>query len=150
MKKTQKQAMAIGGGIAALAAAAAGVYMMTGKNSKNRKKVTAWAGKMQKDVVKELHKVEKASKATYNQVVDTVAKNYKGLKQVSAPELALATAELKKSWDVIQAEMAGAAKVVRRVVPKAKKSVARAVKVNKKATPKKTAKKAPKKTAKKR
>lgn len=150
MKKSQKKALAIGGSLAALAAAAAGVYMMTGKNAKNRKKVAAWGEKMRKDVIKELHRAEKNSQATYNQVVDTVAKQYKGLKNVSGPELAATTAELKKSWDLIKSELENAGKTVRKIVPKAKKSVARAVKVTKKAMTKKAIKKAVKKAAKKR
>ncbi len=81
MKKSQKQAIAIGAGVAALAAAATGVYFMTGKNAKNRKKVAKWMGDMQKDVVQELNKAGKASQAVYNKTVDTVAKNYAGLKK---------------------------------------------------------------------
>lgn len=131
MKKSQKKAVAVGAGLAALAATAAGVYFMTGKNAKNRKKVAAWAGKMQKDVVKELRKVEKASRANYHKVVDAVAKNYKGMKNVSTAELAAAAAELKSHWSTIQDDLKSAAKTVRRVVPKAAKSAARKVSVKK-------------------
>ena len=140
MKKSQKKAVAVGAGIAALAAAAAGVYFMTGKNAKNRKKVAAWAGKMQKDVVRELNKVQKASRDNYHKIVDQVAKNYKGLKSVSPAELAAVAAQMKGHWASIQNEMKSAAKTVRRVVPKAAKSKARKVAV--KRVLKKTAKKA--------
>lgn len=139
----QKKALAVGAGIAALAAAATGVYMLTGKNAKNRKKVAKWAGDMQKDVVKELGKAKKVTKTTYNKVVDGAAKNYRGLKNVSAAELAAVAAELKAGWDNISADVAATSKAVRRVVPKVAKKVARRV-------AKKTVKKAVKKSARRR
>ncbi len=146
MKKTQKKALAVGAGLAAVAAAAAGVYMFTGKNAKNRKKVSKWVGDMQKDVVTELNKAGKATKATYSKVVDTVSKNYKGLKNVSTEELAMVAAELKNSWDHISEELGNASKTVKRVVPKAAKTIAKKVNVG---TAKKVVKKATKKVAKK-
>lgn len=130
MRKAQKQGLAVAGGIAALAAAATTVYFMTGKHAKNRKKVAKWADNMRKDVVKELSKAGKASQATYNKAIDVVTKNYKGLKNVSATELALAAAELKSNWDMVRSQMDGAMTTVRRIAPKATKSVARKVKVN--------------------
>lgn len=143
MKKTQRQAIAVGAGLAAVAAAAAGVYLFTGKNAKNRKKVAKWASDMQHDVVKELNKAGKHTKASYQQIVDKVAKNYKGLKNVSATELAQMAAELKSHWDTISTEVGKASVAVKKVV---KKSVAKTA--AKKAT-KKAVKKAAKKTTKK-
>lgn len=126
MKKRQKQALAVGAGVAALAAAAAGVYMLTGKNAKNRKKLAKWAGDMQKDVVKELKSVNRATQTAYNQAVDTVAKNYKTLRKVGAADLAVAASELKKNWKNIQREMDQARKTVKKLAPK--KTVRRAAK----------------------
>lgn len=140
MKKTQKQAIAVGAGLAAVAAAAAGVYMLTGKNAKNRKKLAKWATDMQKDVIKELNKAGKHTKASYQKVVDNVAKNYKGLKNVSATELAQVAAELKTHWDTISSEVSKASTVVKKAAKKVAKKVP-AKKVVKKAT-KKVAKKA--------
>ncbi|HEX3095764.1 MAG TPA: hypothetical protein VHQ20_01450 [Patescibacteria group bacterium] len=150
MKKQQKKALAVGAGVAALAAAAAGVYMMTGKNAKNRKKVAKWADDLKKDVVKELDKAGKVSKATYEKVVDTAAKNYAGLKTVKAPELAALASELKGHWDNISGELEKASKSVRKVVPKTAKKVAKEVKaVVAKSGAKKAVKKAVKKVTKK-
>lgn len=147
MKKSQKQALAVGAGLAAVAAAAAGVYMMTGKNAKNRKKVAKWATNLEKDVVAELNKAGKATKATYAKIVDTAAANYKGLKEVSTQDLAIVANELKSSWDVINSELQNARKTVTKVVPKTAKTIVKKVsKVTAKAAPKKAAKK---KTAKK-
>ncbi len=145
MKKSQKQALEIGAGVAALAAIAGGVYMMTGKNAKNRKKVAKWVGNLQDDVVKELNNAGKVTKTVYNKAIDTATKNYEGLKNVSAVELAAVAADLKSSWDRINSEVATVSQTVRRVAPKrvvAKKAVA------KKAATKPAAKKAaPKKQA---
>jgi uncharacterized protein YpuA (DUF1002 family) len=127
MKKSQKQMIAAGAGIAAIAAAAAGVYFLTGKNAKNRKKVAKWAEDMKNDVVKELGKGTKYTKATYSKVVDGVAKNYKALKDVSADELTGLAAELKEHWDTISAEVGKAAQTVKKVVPKSAKSVGKKV-----------------------
>ncbi len=129
MKKSQKKALAVGAGVAALAAAAGAVYMLTGKNAKNRKKVAAWAQNMQKDVVRELKKVKKNSQSAYNQAVDTVVKNYKAAKKANSPELAAVAADLKGHWNVIKSELEGATKTVRSIKPKALKSKARKVAV---------------------
>jgi hypothetical protein len=138
MKKSQKKAIAIGAGAAALAAAATGVYFMTGKHAKNRKKVAKWMGDMQKEVIKELKKAGTTGEKAYNQAVDTVVKNYKTLRKVSSPELATAAAELKGSWDVIRKEAELAGRAVQRVAGKtgrARKAVKKAVKkVNKKSS----------------
>lgn len=131
MKKSQKQGLAVAGGVAALAAAATAVYFMTGKNAKNRKKVAKWANDMRNDVVKELGKASKVSQATYNKAVDTVTKNYKTLKKINTAEVALAASELKKSWDAISSEMEAAVKTVRHIAPKSVKSIAKKVKVRK-------------------
>ena len=148
MKKNQKKALAVGAGLAAIAAAATGVYMLTGKNAKNRKKVAKWAGDLQNDVVKELNKAGKVTKQTYNKVVDSAVKNYKGLKNVSTAELALVASDLKGSWDAISQEVTAASKTVRRVVPKAARKIAKKVSVG--GSAKKVAKKAKTKAAPKR
>ena len=142
MKKTQKQAIAVGASLAAVAAAAAGVYFFTGKNAKNRKKVSKWANDMQNDIVKELNKAGKHTKASYQEIVDKVAKNYKGLKSVSTAELAEIAQELKGHWDTIS-EVSKASNVVKKTVKKAaaKSPIKKAVKKAAKTVAKKAAKK---------
>jgi len=131
MNKTQKRAVAVGAGVAALAAAATAVYFLTGKNAKNRKKVAKWAGDMQKDVVRELKKARQNSQSAYNKVVDSVAKNYKAARKISAPEMAEVAADMKKHWTAIRREMENVGKTVRRIKPKGVKRPARKVKVRK-------------------
>ena len=143
MKKTQKKALAVGAGIAAVAATAAGVYMLTGKNAKNRKKLGKWVNNMQDEIVNELGKAGKITKATYHKVIDSAAKNYKGLKNVSTAELAAVAAELKSNWDTISSELQSATKSVKKAAPKAVK------KITKRVTGRGAARKAAKKVAKK-
>lgn len=129
MKKTQKRALAVGAGVAALAAAAAGVYMLTGKNAKNRKKVARWAKDVQSDIVKGLKKAQRNSQSAYNQIVDEVIADYKAAKKASVPELAALARELKGHWNIISSELEHATQTVKKIKPKARASRARKVKV---------------------
>lgn len=141
MKKSQKKAVAVGAGVAALAAAAAGAYFFTGKRGvKNRKKVSSWTAKAKRDVMSEMGKMKKVSKDTYNKTVDTVLANYKSVKSIDKKELADVTNELKAHWNAIAGEVEKARKQVARVLPKVKKSVTKKAPAKKK-TVKKAAKK---------
>ena len=137
MKKQQKQIIAAGVGLTALAAAAASVYLLTGKNAKNRKKISKWAKDLQNDVVAELHKTQKATKSSYNKIVDTISKNYKDIKNIDTQELVMMTSELKSNWDAIKDQFDSAKNSVKKVLPKATKKVAKAAKTTKKAVSKK-------------
>ncbi len=140
MKKAQKKAVAIGAGVAALAAAAVGTYLLTGKRgAKNRKKISAFADKAKKEIAQELKKTEQVTKKVYDQTVDAVAKKYKAVKNIDAGELAALSSELKSYWNDMSATAKTAAKRVTKAVSP-KKSPAK-----KKAAPKKAAKKSPRK-----
>jgi len=135
MKKAQKKAVAIGAGVVALAAAAAGAYLLTGKRgAKNRKKISAFADKAKKEIAQELKKTEKVTKKVYNQAIDTVAKKYKAVKNIDAKELTALSAELKSYWDDMSKTAQSAAKRV-------SKAVGVKAPAKKKAAPKKAAKK---------
>lgn len=144
-KKKTSKALAVGAGVAALAATAAGIYMLTGKQGKkNRKVVGKWVDDIQDDIIQELGNVNNITKTTYHKIVDTAAKNYKGLKNVSTSELTAVAKELKNSWATISAELNAASKTMKRVVPKAAKTIAKtatkaAKKVTKRAASKKKA-----------
>jgi len=126
MKKSQKQAIAIGAG-AALAAAAAGIYFFGGKRgAKNRKKVSAWAEKAKREALAELRKVKTVSKQSYNKTVDEVMKRYKQAKRLDPAELTALASELKSHWNSISKELGKAGSKIRRVARKpAKKKSAR-------------------------
>lgn len=140
-KSTTKKVTAVGAGLTAIAATAAAVYLFTGKNAKNRKKMARWAKDLQSDVVKELNKTGKATKASYNKLVDQTAKNYSGLKNISGKEVVELATELKGHWDMISQELSTAGKKITKVIPTQTKSVAKKVKV---ITKKKVTKKAKK------
>lgn len=111
MKKSQKKVLAVGAGAAAVAAAAAGIYFLTGKQgTKNRKKIGTWAAKAKREVISELKGLKNISQSTYHQAVDTVARRYKGLKNIDAAELAAVAQELKGHWDTISKQIKPSAK----------------------------------------
>lgn len=115
-KLSNKKKVAVGAGVAALAATAAGVYLLSGKRgAKNRKKVSTWAKIAQKDVLKELGKVGSQSQKAYNDAVSTVAKRYKNLKKLDQSEILQMMSELKGHWNSI-------AKQLNKPVGKAKKT----------------------------
>lgn len=128
MKKSQKKAIAIGAGVAALTAAAAtGAYFLTGKKGvQNRKKIAQWANQAKKEVTTEFKKAEKMSRGAYDAAVDTVAKRYKNLKKLDASELAGLAKELKGHWDSINKGMSTSA--AKRPRKAAKKAVRKAAK----------------------
>lgn len=89
--------MAIGAGVAALAAAG---YFFFGQNGpKNRKVTKGWMIKMKGDVVEKIEKVKDVTEDTYHNIVDTVAGAYvsKGGKE----EVDKLAKELKSHWKSI-------------------------------------------------
>jgi len=121
MKKSQKQALAIGASAAAVAAAAAGVYLFSGKRgAKNRKKIGAFANKAKREVASELKKIKKLSKQSYSATVDQVMKRYKQAKRMNPDEIMAVANELKGSWNAIAKEVSKASKKVVKALPKKK------------------------------
>ena len=99
--------MAIGAGIASVAAAAAGAYFLTStkKGKKVSKKAIAWASKAKKEVVAEMKKLEAVNQKAYGQVVDQVTKKYKELKNVDVKDVLEFSKELKSHWNGIKKEI---------------------------------------------
>ena len=85
-KSAQKSShkIAIGVGIAALAAAAAGVYYLYGsdKSAKNRKQIKSWMLKMKAEVMDKIENVKDLSKEAYDKTIDEVSKKYSQIKNV--------------------------------------------------------------------
>lgn len=106
MKKTTKKGLAIGAGVAAIAAAAAGTYFLTStkKGKQVSKKAVAWAGKAKKEVISEMKKLEAVNQKAYGQVVDEVTKKYKALKNVDVNDVMEFSKELKSHWTGIKKE----------------------------------------------
>jgi len=146
MKKTQKKVLGAGLGIAALAAAAAGAYYLTGKEgAKHRKKLSAWATKAKKDIVSEIGKLQKVSKQTYHKAVQDVASKYQGLKNVDPKELQALITDAKGHWENIAQEIKTAAGSAANIVAKAKKARSKTGPANFKKSVRKSTKKPTKK-----
>ncbi|HCC48542.1 MAG TPA: hypothetical protein DEQ38_10580 [Elusimicrobia bacterium] len=97
---------ALGTGIGIAALAAIGAYFLTGKRgAKNREAIKGWTLKMKGEVLEKVEKVKKLDREDYEKIVDDVAERYAKLEKVSAAELKRLTAEMKKAWSHISAEL---------------------------------------------
>lgn len=91
------KAVAIGAGVAALAA---GAYFFFGPNGKKNRKVTSeWMDKMKSDIVKKLESMKDVTKDAYDKVVDSVALAYTTIG--GKKEVTKLSKELKKHWKSI-------------------------------------------------
>ena len=124
MKKSTKKAIEIGAGIAGVAAAAAGAYILatSKKGKKATKKAVAWAGQAKKEVIAEVKKMKAVNQKTYAKAVDEVVNKYKGLKNVDVKDVIEFSQELKGHWDGIKKEIES--KLKPKVIAK-KKTVAK-------------------------
>lgn len=88
--------MAIGAGIAALAA---GAYFFLGpKGKKHQKNMKGWMVKMKGDVLERLEDAKEISEPIYNEIVDTVAKTNSVAGKIPQAEILALAADLKKQW----------------------------------------------------
>lgn len=90
------KAIAIGAGVATLAA---GAYYFLGPNGKrNQKKATVWMIKMKKEVEKKVATIKNISEPIYHNVVDTLATNYSKQYKAHVPEIKAFAKHLKSEW----------------------------------------------------
>jgi hypothetical protein len=104
-KKTSGSAkVAIGAGIAAaVAAAAAGAYMLYGKQgAKNRQKIKGWALKAKGEVLDQMERMEHVTKDSYEGIVNNVMAQYKTIKNIDQKDLIALAGQLKGMWSHIQ------------------------------------------------
>ncbi len=143
MKKTKnvitKSEGAAAVGLAAMAAAAAGVYFLYGSKdaSKKRKAVKSWSLKMKAEVLEKIEKLKEIDQKVYQEIIDTASKKYEALKGVEVTDVAAVSKELSSHWKAIKNTIAPAPKkavkkVAKKVAKSAKKTVAKAKKVAKK------------------
>jgi hypothetical protein len=110
-KSNSKEGMMVGIGLAALAAAAAGAYLLYGKDGeKNRKKIKSWALKAKAEVLEKMEKAKDMSESTYQQIVEDVSKKYGAIKSIDPKELELLTKEMKGHWTRIAKHLKAAQK----------------------------------------
>ncbi|MDP1620092.1 MAG: hypothetical protein Q8L11_03495 [Candidatus Moranbacteria bacterium] len=107
-KKTKVVKLAVIG--ASLAGLAATAYFFFGpKGKKHQKQAKAWAIKMKGEVVEKLEMAREITEPVYQEIIDTVAKEYKQGKKASQIEIDELAADLKKHWKSMS-ELAVAAK----------------------------------------
>jgi hypothetical protein len=123
MAQRDSKKVAVGIGLATLAAAAAGAYFLYGtdQGKKKRKEIKGWALKMKGEVLDKMEKMESLSEDTYKNVVDSVARGYQSMKNIDAAEVAVLATELKNHWKNIRKHLA----------PKTKKRTTRKTKTTK-------------------
>lgn len=89
---------------ASLAGLAATAYFFFGpKGKKRREHAKAWAIKMKGEVVERLEKAREITQPIYQEIIDTVAKEYKKGKKASQPEIESLAQDLKKHWKSMSA-----------------------------------------------
>ncbi len=113
-------------GLAAMAAAAAGVYFLYGSKDavKKRKAVKSWSLKMKAEVLEKIEKLKDIDQKVYQDIIDTAAKKYEALKDVEVADVAAVSKELSSHWKAIKNTIAPAPKKVAKKAP-AKKVIAK-------------------------
>ena len=95
-KKNVTKLAVIGASLAGLAAAS---YFLFGpKGKKHQKQMRAWAIKMKGEVIEKLENAREITQPIYEEIIDTVTKEYKRGKKASQPEIEELAKDLKKHW----------------------------------------------------
>jgi hypothetical protein len=98
---------AIGLGIAALAATAAGAYYLYGstKGKAHLRAVKSWMLKAKADVMDEIGKMKEVNEDAYNEAIAKVAKKYEDIKGMDRAELVELVSRLQGHWKDIKREI---------------------------------------------
>lgn len=103
--------VAVGAGLAAVAAFAAAGYFLYGKDgAKNRKKVRGWMLKAKGEVLEGVEKLKEVTEEQYAAIVDKVSAKYAGLKNIDSKELEAMVRELRGHWKNIKRSITPAPK----------------------------------------
>jgi hypothetical protein len=87
---------------ASVAAIAATAYFFFGpKGKKNQKHAKAWAIKMKGEVVEKLEKAREITEPIYQEIIETIAADYKKNKKASQEEIDELAIDLKKHWKTV-------------------------------------------------
>lgn len=102
--KTKDKMLGAGIGLAALAAA--GTYFLYGKRgAKNRETIAGWALQVKGQVLEKMEKLKHVNQQTYNELIEETVGRFGRVKNVSAAELKLITADLKSAWSHIDKQL---------------------------------------------
>ncbi len=120
MKKKTTEKVAIGAGVATIAALAAAGYFLYGSKdgAKNRKKVRGWMLKAKGEVLEGVEKLKDVTEEQYAMVVDKVGTKYKAVKNIDPAEVEAMVKELRGHWKNIKKSISPAPK--KKAVKKAK------------------------------
>lgn len=125
MAKTKKMSRAkigAGVGLAALAATAAGIYLLSGKKgAARRKKIAAWSVAARREVVERIRKAKQVNQRTYNEIVKKVSAEFGKLKKISPAEANKLATEMRGHWKNISKELQTVSKEVRRSARKVRR-----------------------------
>jgi len=114
---------------ASLAGLAATAYFFLGpKGKKHQRHAKAWAVKMKGDVMEKLEMAKEVSEPVYQQIIDSVAVEYKKGKKASQVEIDEMAKDLKKHWKTISSGV----KVAKKSVSKDVNNVVKVAKASKK------------------
>ena len=104
--------VAIGAGVATLAAFAAAGYFLYGSKdgAKNRKKVRGWMLKAKGEVLEGVEKMKDVSEEQYNSIIHKVGAKYKALKSIDPREVDAMMKELHGHWKNIKKSISGSPK----------------------------------------
>jgi gas vesicle protein len=91
-----RKTLVIGAGLAAATIAATLLFGKNGK--KNRKGLKDWSLKMRDEVMEKAHELKVVSAPVYAEIIDSVAKKYATVKEISHEELEREIKRLKKEW----------------------------------------------------
>lgn len=111
MKKTNHMSkgakVAIGTGLATLAAVAAGTYFLYGSKGakKNRRQVKSWALKAKAEVLEQLESLSEVNEEIYHRIVKEVTSRYQALKHLDPKDVMDLASELKAHWKDIAEEI---------------------------------------------
>lgn len=99
--------IAIGAGMAALAAAGAGAYFLFGTKAgkKKQKEITSWMHKAEGEVLKKMKNLKEINEEVYNKVISEVTAKYKAMKEVDISELETLSKHLRNQWKNVKRAM---------------------------------------------
>jgi IS1 family transposase len=121
--------MAIGAGVAALAAG--GYYFFGPEGKKNRGKLKGWMIKMKGELIEKMENAKELTQSVYEQIIDGVAANYLKDSTINASDVRALVSRLKRDWK-------GISQSVKRATGKSpKKKAAKKAPAKKKAAAKK-------------
>ncbi len=102
-------------GVAAIAGAAFGAYLLYGSKDAQKKKalIKGWMLKMKGEVLEKIEDAKEVTEDGYNRIVDEVAVKYKALKNMDTEEFKEVVDEVKGHFKSIQKEFSKSEKEVR-------------------------------------